>query len=63
MFVQPISGFLSVGDPQSPQRVLAATVHVASSYVMLILVGIHIIGALWHHFGKRDATLTRMLKG
>lgn len=63
IFVQPISGLLSVGDPQSAQRVLAITVHVVSSYIMLVLVGIHIIGALWHHFGKRDATLIRMLKG
>lgn len=31
--------------------------------LLIILVIVHVIGALWHHVIDRDATLTRMLPG
>lgn len=27
------------------------------------VIGLHVVGALWHHFGRRDNTLRRMLPG
>jgi cytochrome b561 len=35
--------------------------HIWAAWIMLALVGIHIIAALWHHFANRDATLVQML--
>lgn len=37
------------------------TAHVWSSYLIIGLVALHILGALHHHFIQRDNTLTRML--
>ena len=31
--------------------------------VLLVLIALHVAGALWHHFIDRDATLKRMLPG
>lgn len=35
--------------------------HIWAAWIMLGLVGIHILAALWHHFSNRDATLVQML--
>lgn len=35
--------------------------HVWISYVGMALVGVHVAAALYHHFGRRDAVLGRML--
>lgn len=29
---------------------------------LMVLVGLHVIGALWHHFIKRDGVMTRMVR-
>lgn len=39
----------------------AGDVHVVLIYVLMGLIGLHIAGALYHHFIKRDAVLGRML--
>jgi cytochrome b561 len=28
--------------------------------IFYFVIGLHILGALWHHFGRRDDTLRRM---
>lgn len=35
--------------------------HAVLNYVLLVLVGLHIAGALKHHFIDRDSTMSRML--
>lgn len=40
---------------------LIGDLHVAASYVLLMLIGIHVAAALDHHFRLRDRTLARML--
>lgn len=48
----------------SPQ--LAGTIgdyHTYISYVLLGLVGLHVLAALYHHFWMRDRVLIRMLPG
>jgi len=35
--------------------------HVMSSYLVLALVGIHMVAALYHHFIRKDKVLIRML--
>lgn len=42
------------------ERVLTET-HVYSAYALMIAVGIHTAGALWHHVRLRDRVLERML--
>lgn len=37
--------------------------HVWLAYGMLVIVGIHALAALWHHFFKKDATLAQMMPG
>lgn len=34
-----------------------------ANYVMLALIGLHVVGALYHHFVMRDGVLRRMLPG
>ena len=38
-----------------------APAHQGLTYLMEVLVTVHVIAALWHHFVARDATLTQML--
>lgn len=35
--------------------------HIWAAWGLLALVGIHVAAALWHHLGRRDATLVQML--
>lgn len=39
----------------------AAPVHRLLSWALLVLAAIHVAGALWHHFYRRDDILSRML--
>ena len=39
----------------------AGAVHAWLGYLLLGLIGLHVAGALKHHFGDRDTTLTAML--
>jgi cytochrome b561 len=36
--------------------------HISTSYMGMSLVGLHVSAALYHHFGRRDDVLTRMLR-
>lgn len=50
----------------APAPRLAGTIgdyHTDLSYLLLALVGLHVLAALYHHFWQRDRTLTRMLPG
>lgn len=38
-------------------------IHVATSFILLGLVGLHVAAALYHHFWLRDRTLARMVPG
>jgi cytochrome b561 len=35
-------------------------IHGYLAYALFTLVGLHVLAALWHHFGRRDALLLRM---
>lgn len=41
----------------------AGDVHAVLTYVLLALVGLHVLGALWHYFVRRDLILQRMIPG
>ena len=48
----------------APDRVLShqfEDIHGTIGEVFYYVIGLHILGALWHHFGRRDNTLKRML--
>ncbi|MDR6903483.1 cytochrome b [Rhizobium miluonense] len=48
----------------SPDRGLeriAAQIHEYGAYCLYVLVSLHILAALWHHFIRRDEVLQRML--
>ncbi len=49
-----------VGD-KSLHRSLEDT-HKVLAYVLAALVVVHILGALWHHFVKKDDVLRRMIR-
>jgi cytochrome b561 len=38
-------------------------IHTLVSYVLLGIVGLHVLAALYHHFWLRDSVLLRMLPG
>ncbi len=40
---------------------LAGDAHVFLSWTLLALIGVHVAAALYHHFGRRDRVLQRML--
>jgi len=42
---------------------LTATIHGASGWVVLVLLTLHVGGALKHHVINRDGVLTRMIPG
>ena len=46
--------------PNKPLGELFYHAHVYASYVLLFLVGLHLIGTLYHHFILKDNVLTRM---
>jgi cytochrome b561 len=41
----------------------AGDLHAALTWFLLGLVGLHVAGALWHYFVRRDRVLQRMLPG
>ena len=41
---------------------LSRQVHEFSSYALIAVIGIHVLGALKHHFVDRDTTLRRMIR-
>lgn len=46
------------GDPQLAHR--WEDIHGLVGEVFYYVIGLHILGALWHHFGRKDNTLRRM---
>ena len=57
-------GLLPLPDAVPKDKTLAAllrSVHVTLNFTLLVLVCIHAVAALKHHFVDRDAVLTRML--
>lgn len=57
-------GLFTVSAPFSPDRDIARSIkeiHGLCANGLLILVGIHALAALWHHFVRKDDILKRML--
>ncbi|MEP7182563.1 MAG: cytochrome b [Betaproteobacteria bacterium] len=79
MIVLPVSGLLftnfgkgvrifaltlaPIGGPDEALSHLFKDVHEATGIVLAVIVSAHVVAALWHHFGRRDATLVRILPG
>ena len=51
----------ALGAADAALKEMAKERHELLFYVLAGLVAVHAIGALWHHYGLRDATLRRML--
>jgi cytochrome b561 len=59
-------GLFHVPQITSPDKVAASAYedrHIFFAYVLLALVVLHVAAALWHHYGKRDRVLARMVDG
>jgi len=59
-------GLFQVPQITSPDKVAAGAYedrHILFAYVLLALIVLHVAAALWHHFGKRDRVLSRMVGG
>ena len=59
-------GLFHVPQITSPDKAAAAAYedrHIVFAYVLLALVVLHVVGAAWHHFAKRDRVLSRMVNG
>jgi cytochrome b561 len=54
-----VPSIISKGEQQSE---LAQVIHYYSTYGLIILASLHMIGALKHHFIDKDITLIRILK-
>lgn len=62
-FAWPHLSFLA-DLPRATKKVLVgnfATTHVVLAWSAIVLIPIHFVGALYHHFIRRDDVLTRML--
>lgn len=53
----------SIWGPDPAVKHWAHTLHVAGFWVLVILVALHSVAALKHHFIDKDGTLRRMLPG
>ena len=59
-------GLLTIPPIVAASRGLAGTtgdIHVLVSYILLGVVGLHVLATLYHHFWLRDRVLLRMLPG
>jgi cytochrome b561 len=59
-------GLFQVPQITAPDKAAAQTYedrHILFAYVLLALVVIHVAAALWHHLIKRDAVVSRMVRG
>jgi cytochrome b561 len=55
-----------VPSPVAPNRALGHSfeeAHEVLADLLLVLVGLHVAAALWHHFVRRDGVLRQMLRG
>ena len=58
-------GLFQVPQITSPDKVAAGAYeerHIFFAYVLLALIVIHLLGALWHHFVRRDRVAARMVR-
>ena len=53
----------SLAQPDQPKSAIVLTAHAYAAFLLIGLVAIHICGALFHHFVRRDDVLRRMLPG
>jgi cytochrome b561 len=59
-------GLFRVPQITSPDKAAAAAYedrHIFFAYVLLALIAIHLAGAAWHHFVRRDRVAARMVDG
>lgn len=59
-------GLFTIGTPDTKNEVIAeiaSSIHFFAGIAITVILVLHIVGALRHHFVDRDATLTRMLRG
>jgi cytochrome b561 len=59
-------GLFQVPQITSPDKVAAGAYeerHIFFAYVLLALIVLHVAAAAWHHLGKRDRVLLRMVDG
>jgi cytochrome b561 len=59
-------GLFHVPQITSPDKAAADAYedrHIFFAYVLLALIVIHLLGALWHHFVRRDRVTARMIDG
>ncbi len=59
-------GLFHVPQITSPDRAAAQAYenrHIYLAYVLLALIGIHIVAVAWHHFMRRDRVAARMVDG
>lgn len=52
----------SIGEFIENQESVMGSIHKYSTYILMVLVGLHSIAALKHHFINKDNTLKRMIK-
>lgn len=63
---RPVSvfGWFVLPNPVAPDKAMAHTfkeMHEVLAALGLLLIGLHVAAALWHHFVLKDGTLRRML--
>lgn len=59
-------GLFTIPSPVAPDRAIARSIreiHGLCANLILIVVGLHALAALWHHFVRKDDVLRRMLPG
>lgn len=59
-------GMVTIPPIVAASRALAGTtgdIHTLASYLLLGIVGLHVLAALYHHFWLRDRVFLRMLPG
>lgn len=59
-------GLFHVPQFTSPDRAAAGAYedrHILFANVLLVLIAVHLVAALWHHFIRRDRVAARMVTG
>jgi cytochrome b561 len=77
LLTQPLSGWLGGGRPftyfdiftmppvtfLTPYREALHWVHVNGAWALIVLISLHTLGALYHHYIRKDKVLLSMLRG
>ena len=61
ILMQPLVGIVVTTAYGKTLGRLPNNIHITLAYVIFGLVVLHVAGALWHHFVRRDMVLARML--